>query len=117
VGATVSIHCDLPITADAKSVTYDQFPGQSAVDTVFLGLESRYRLLKGDCSKQQAAWQHWELPGSFSGTLLCYEDESNHAWTTWTYDGSYILARGTREDANSPKLYAWWVITSALMLR
>jgi class 3 adenylate cyclase len=116
-GATVSIQCDLPITADASSVTYDQFAGQSAMDTVFFGLESRYRLLKGDCSTEPAAWQHWELPGSFSGTLLCYQDESSHAWTTWTYDGSFILGRGTREDANWQKLYAWWASTSALMRR
>jgi class 3 adenylate cyclase len=116
-GATVSIHCGLPITADASAVTYDQFPGQSAMDTVFFGLESRYRLLKGDCSTEPAAWQHWELPGSFSGTLLCYQDESGHAWTTWTYDGSFILGRGTRADPNWRKLYAWWASTSALMRR
>jgi class 3 adenylate cyclase len=116
-GATASVHCDLPITADASEVLYDQFAGQSAMDNVFLGLESRYRLLKGDCSTQPAAWQHWELPGSFSGTLLCYQDANNHAWTTWTYDGSFVLARGTRQDTNWQKLYAWWASTSALMRR
>jgi class 3 adenylate cyclase len=115
-GAAVSIHCELPVTADASAVTYDQFALKSAMDTVFLGLESRYRLLKGDCSKQAAAWQTWELPGVFGGTLLCYQDAAGHAWTTWTYDGSFILGRGTREDTNSPKLYAWWVLTSALLL-
>jgi class 3 adenylate cyclase len=116
-GATVSIRCDLPITADASAVFYDQFAGQAAMDTVFLALESRYRLVKGDCSSQPAAWQHWELTGSFSGTLLCYQDENGHVWTTWTYDGSFVLARGFRDDANAQKLHGWWKSTSALMLR
>ena len=56
-----------------------------------------------------------------SGQPTLSADPGDTPWDsallTWTYDGSYILARATREDANWQKLYAWWALTSALMLR
>ena len=63
-GATVSIRCDLPITADATFVLFDQFPGASAVGAVASSLLNRYHLLKGSCSTQAAAWQLWQLRAS-----------------------------------------------------
>lgn len=116
-GATVSIRCGLPITVDASSVLYDQFPSGSAMGAFANSLLNRYRLLRGDCSTHPAAWQPWELKGIFSGRLLCYADEAGRSWDAWTYDGLFILARATREDDNWQKLYAWWNFTAPLMLR
>jgi class 3 adenylate cyclase len=115
-GATVSIQCLLPITVDASFVLYDQFPGNSVMAAFFNSLLNRYHLLQGDCSTQPAAWQAWQLPGVFSGRLLCYADETGHSWVVWTYDGSFILARATREDGNWQKLYIWQKLTAPLIL-
>lgn len=115
-GATVSIRCDLPITADATFVLFDQFPGASAMGAFASSLLNRYHLLKGSCSTQAAAWQLWQLPTVFSGQLLCYPDETGHSWDSWTYDGLFILARATRDDDNWQKLYLWQKLTAPLML-
>jgi hypothetical protein len=115
-GATVSLRCELPIEADAAYVVYDQFAGGAEMGTFVDSLTNRYHLFKGDCSKVPAAWQLWDV-SFFSGKLLCYPDESRHAWVVWTYSGSFTLARAAREDDNSLKLYAWWNFTAPLMLR
>jgi hypothetical protein len=79
-------------------------------------LLNHYHLLKGDCSRQRAAWQLWQLQSVFSGQLLCYPDETGHSWDAWTYDGLFILARATRSDDDWQKLYLWQKLTAPLML-
>jgi class 3 adenylate cyclase len=116
-GASVSVTCTVPPGGDADSVTYDQFAGGLQMGTFVDALQNRRHLPQGDCAHSPAAWQLWIVSSVGDGKLLCYPDESHHAWVVWTYSSSFTLARASRVDADWQKLYGWWSLTAPLILR
>ena len=116
-GAVAALRCTLdPATADAAVAGYAQMSDGATTSKAFDELETAYRLQKGDCSSEPAAWQLWSA-GGFTGRLACYTDSSSDAWVAWTYDGSSILAKASRPDDQWGKLHAWWRETAGFMGR
>jgi hypothetical protein len=118
--ASASIRCDLGGIGGAGDgaawVIYDRFASIDQMQLYVIGVQDRYRLAKGSCRQQPAAWQQWSF-GGFQGKLLCFRDSDSHAGVLWSYESSNISARAGRTDAKADLLYAWWTETSALMIR
>ena len=115
-GGSVSLRCELPLSAAADEVWVDQFATSDAVDGAFSDEVSRTQAPPGDCDETtQLAHGPWEVPNVHAGQLLCYQ-EDGAAWLVWTYDDERILIKARRVGADWAELYAWWRQT-AIFLR
>jgi class 3 adenylate cyclase len=116
-GASASVDCQLPPDGDASEVMYDQFASSLQMGTFVDAIQNRRHLPEGMCATAPAAWQVWLVPVIGQGKLLCYPDESGHAWVVWTYSSSVTLGRATRGDDDWHALYSWWSLNAPLILR
>ena len=114
-GGSVSLHCDLPLSAGANEVWVDEFPTPEAVAGAFADAVARAGAPLGDCELTAVARDTWEVPNVQAGELLCYTDGES-AWLVWTYGDDRILARARRSGGDWQRLYEWWGDT-AIFLR
>ena len=114
-GGSVSLRCQLPLSADADEVWVDQFPTPETLAGAFADAVARTRAPAGNCEAASLAHGTWDVPNVHAGTVLCYP-EAGAAWLMWTYDEDRILVRARRGGDDWEALYAWWRQT-AIFLR
>ena len=113
-GGSVSLRCELPISAPADEVWVDLFPSSATMGGAFSDAVARVQAPEGDCETTSLAQEPWEVPGVHAGNLLCYQDESA-AWLVWTYDDDRILMKARREGGDWGALLAWWDDTAIFL--
>ena len=114
-GGSVSLYCQLPVSAAADEVWVDLFPNPETLAGAFADAVARARASAGECEATPLAHGEWEVPDVSAGKLLCYPAEGG-AWLVWTYDNERILARARRAGEDWESLYDWWRGT-AIFLR
>ena len=113
-GATASVRCDLPPGAGADTVWYDRIDPSTDTLQRYLDAIAIHRVDEGRCDTAPKAWQEWQLPGFFSGHLVCYP-EVDGSGLTWTYEAQGILARAHRPDTDWAAFYRWWQSVAAFL--
>jgi len=114
-GGSVSLHCQLPLSAAAGEVWIDEFPSPETLEAAFAEAIARTRATVGDCATTELAHGPWEVPNVRAGNLLCYQDKGA-VWLVWTYDSDRILAKARRGGDDWKALHTWWRQT-AIFLR
>jgi len=106
-GGSVSLRCQLPLSAAAETVWVDEFPTPETLAGAFSDAAARTRAPPGDCETMPLANGTWEVPNVHSGKLLCHP-EDDAAWVVWTYDDDRVLVRARRGGGDWEALHAWW---------
>jgi hypothetical protein len=114
-GGSVSLRCQMALSAAADEVWVDLFPSSATLGGAFSDAVARVQAPEGDCETTSLAQEPWEVPGVHEGNLLCYQDESA-AWLVWTYHDDRILMRARRGGGDWQALLTWWDQT-AIFLR
>lgn len=114
-GGSVSLRCELPLSAAADEVWVDLFPTPESLRGAFSDAVAQARAPQGDCETAPVAFGPWLVRNVHSGQLLCYQ-EQGAGWLVWTYEDDRILIRARRGGGDMAALYAWWEDT-AIFLR
>lgn len=114
-GGSVSLRCQLALSAGAEEVWVDQFPTPETLAGAFADAVARTQAPAGECELTPLAHGPWEIPNVHAGELLCYPEEGA-TWVVWTYDDDRILMRARRGGGDWEALHAWWRQT-AIFLR
>ena len=114
-GGSVSLLCQLPLSAGADEVWVDQFATPEMLAGAFADKVARTQAPRGDCDAGPQARGTWGVRNVHSGSLLCYQ-EGGASWLVWTYDIDRILVKAKRAGEDWAGLYAWWDQT-AIFLR
>ena len=114
-GGSVSLRCQLPLSAGADEVWVDQFATPEVLAGAFADEVARTQAPPGDCDAGPQARGTWGVRNVNSGSLLCYQ-EGGASWLVWTYDIDRILVKARRTGEDWAGLHAWWDQT-AIFLR
>jgi len=114
-GGSVSLQCQLPLSAGADEVWVDQFATPEMLAGAFADEVAQTQAPPGDCDAGPHARGTWGVRNVNSGSLLCYQ-EGGASWLVWTYDIDRILVKAKRAGEDWAGLYAWWDQT-AIFLR
>ena len=106
-GGSVSLLCQLPLSAAADEVWVDQFATPDTLAGAFSDAVARTRAPPGDCETAPLAQGQWGVPNVHAGKLLCYPEEGA-AWLVWTYDDDRILAKARRSGDGWDALVDWF---------
>ena len=114
-GGSVSLRCQLPLSAGADEVWVDQFATPEMLAGAFADNVARTQAPPGDCDASPHARGTWVVRNVNSGSLLCYQ-EGGASWLVWTYDIDRILVKARRAGEDWAELSSWWDQT-AIFLR
>jgi DNA-binding SARP family transcriptional activator len=116
LGGVTSLHCNLPLRAEADEVWFDRFATQAALDVAFRRLVADVGSPSyDDC--QAGPWpavEPWEVLDEPKGTVLCHAN-GGPAWFVWTYESERLLARALRSDGDIKALWTWWHATARFL--
>ena len=115
-GGSVSLRCQLPLSAAAETVWVDEFQSPETLAGAFSDGVARTRAPPGDCESMSLAQGTWEVPNVHAGKLLCYA-EDGASWIVWTYDDDRVMVRARRGGGDWEALHAWWRQTSIFWRR
>lgn len=109
--AVASVHCELPLTAEADTVWYESFESLQQLSNTLTDLILAEGVPRGDCAPDVLRAQgNWQVGSTHSGRLVCYQ-AGGSSWIWWSYDAERILARAVR-GGDTPEdwqgLYEWW---------
>jgi DNA-binding SARP family transcriptional activator len=115
LGGVTSLHCDLPLRAEADEVWFDRFATNDALDVAFRRAVADVGPTAKKC--QTDLWpavQSWEVPDVHEGMLLCHVTDER-AWFVWTYESEFLLAHALRADGDRTALWGWWDETARFL--
>jgi class 3 adenylate cyclase len=82
------------------------FSGLNETDALF-NIAGRREALPGPCDGTGSAYESWSA-GPIAGHLVCYHDDAGVATLYWSYTGTDVLARASRDDGDMAALVSWW---------
>lgn len=109
--ATAALLCAATVGEGSVSVTFQQFPDQDAMDTLyaknlaFLGVTEG----SGPCSGDWPAENTWNLDGTVTGRVACAEVGGFSRNMAWTDDRLQIAAFAETFDVAKEDLHQWWL--------
>jgi DNA-binding SARP family transcriptional activator len=115
LGGVTSLHCSLPLRAEADEVWFDRFATQAAMEVAFRHLVADVGAPPGDC--ETGPWpavEPWEVLDKPKGTVLCHA-KGGPALFVWTYESERLLARARRTDGDIKALWTWWHATARFL--